>query len=36
MFTGNIGDAQDLETVINAAELSKYDNINWIIIGNGR
>lgn len=36
MFAGNVGDAQDFENIINAAELSINDNINWIIIGDGR
>ena len=36
MFTGNIVAAQDLETVLKAAELSRFDNINWIIVGDGR
>jgi glycosyltransferase involved in cell wall biosynthesis len=37
MFAGNIGDAQDFESIIKAAELTKsYENIHWIIIGDGR
>jgi hypothetical protein len=36
MFAGNIGDSQDFETVLKAAELTKNDNINWIIVGEGR
>jgi glycosyltransferase involved in cell wall biosynthesis len=35
MFAGNIGEAQDFETILNAAELTLNNNINWIIIGNG-
>lgn len=36
MFAGNIGEAQDFETIIKACELTKEDNINWIIVGDGR
>lgn len=36
MFAGNIGDSQDFESIISAAELSASDNINWIIVGDGR
>lgn len=36
MFAGNIGDAQDFENILNAAELSINDSINWIIVGDGR
>ena len=36
MFAGNIGEAQDFESILNAAELTLKNNINWIIIGNGR
>ena len=37
MFTGNIGVAQDFETVLNAAEeLKKHQDIHWVILGNGR
>ena len=37
MFGGNIGAAQDFETILNAAEILKeYDNIHWVIIGDGR
>lgn len=36
-FAGNIGDAQDFPTILNAAELLK-DNaaIRWVIVGDGR
>lgn len=37
MFAGNIGAAQDFETIIVAAEkLKSYENIHWIIVGDGR
>lgn len=38
VFAGNIGQAQDFETIINAAKILKDKNlkINWIIIGDGR
>ena len=36
-FAGNIGAAQDFETIITAAELIKErKNIKWVIIGDGR
>lgn len=37
MFAGNIGAAQDFETILAAAEkLRAYSNLHWIILGNGR
>ena len=37
MFAGNIGAAQDFETIIAAAcKLKSYKNIHWIIVGEGR
>jgi colanic acid biosynthesis glycosyl transferase WcaI len=37
MFAGNIGAAQDFETILAAAEkLRKYKDIHWIILGDGR
>ncbi|HHX68354.1 MAG TPA: glycosyltransferase family 4 protein [Gallicola sp.] len=37
MFAGNIGESQDFESIINAAELTKkYINIKWVIVGDGR
>lgn len=36
MFAGNVGESQDFETIIKAAELTKFNQINWIIIGDGR
>ncbi len=37
MFAGNIGAAQDFETILAAAEmLKKYRDIHWIILGDGR
>mgnify|MGYP001050437240 CR=1 FL=1 len=36
-FAGNIGAAQDFETILNAAEILKdHTEINWVIIGDGR
>ena len=38
MFAGNIGEAQNLEAVVDTAEIlaNKKVNINWIFLGNGR
>ncbi len=37
MFAGNIGEAQDFESIIKAAEKTKYrTDIKWIILGDGR
>lgn len=37
MFAGNIGAAQDFETILSAAELlKKHRDIHWMIIGDGR
>ena len=37
MFGGNIGEAQDFECILNAAELLKGRvNVRWIIVGDGR
>lgn len=37
MFAGNIGAAQDFETILSAAELLKeHRDIHWMIVGDGR
>lgn len=37
MFAGNLGEAQDLETVLKAAKLTKgNNNIKWVFVGDGR
>lgn len=37
MFAGNIGVAQDFNTILSAAEkLKKYSDIHWVILGDGR
>ena len=37
MFAGNLGEAQSLPTITAAANrLKDYDNIHWVIIGDGR
>lgn len=36
MFAGNVGEAQDFESVLKVAKLTKAMSINWIIIGEGR
>ncbi len=37
MFAGNVGEAQDMESIMNAAlYLKNYPEIKWIIIGDGR
>jgi glycosyltransferase involved in cell wall biosynthesis len=36
MFAGNLGDAQDLESILEAAKLTQNEGINWILVGEGR
>ncbi len=36
MFAGNLGAAQSLETIVEAAELSKDESIQWVFLGDGR
>mgnify|MGYP000162005796 CR=1 FL=1 len=36
LFTGNIGEAQDFPSIIDAAECLRSENVRWIILGNGR
>ncbi len=37
MFAGNIGEAQDFDSIIKAAELTKkFKQIKWVVIGDGR
>lgn len=36
LFAGNIGEAQGIEVILNAAKISVMDGINWVIIGDGR
>ena len=37
MFAGNIGDAQDFSSILEAANRLKYDkSIHWVILGGGR
>ena len=37
MFAGNIGDAQDFSSILDAANQLKYDkSIHWVILGGGR
>lgn len=37
MFAGNIGEAQDFDSIIKAASLTKeYPDIKWVIVGDGR
>jgi colanic acid biosynthesis glycosyl transferase WcaI len=37
LFAGNIGEAQDIETILEAAEkLRDHKNIKWIFLGDGR
>lgn len=38
MFAGNIGEAQDFESIINAVEITQKEApiINWILVGSGR
>ena len=36
MFAGNLGEAQDFETVLGAAELTLGQGVNWLLVGAGR
>lgn len=37
MFAGNIGEAQDFESILKSAELTQeYSDIKWVIVGDGR
>lgn len=37
MFAGNLGEAQDFESILDAAERTKHINeIKWVIVGDGR
>jgi colanic acid biosynthesis glycosyl transferase WcaI len=37
MFAGNVGEAQDFNCILSAAELlKKHTNIRWLIVGDGR
>ena len=36
MFAGNVGESQDFETILKAAELTVSDGVNWVIVGDGR
>jgi glycosyltransferase involved in cell wall biosynthesis len=36
VFTGNIGEAQNFDKVLEAAKILKDENIQWIIVGSGR
>jgi glycosyltransferase involved in cell wall biosynthesis len=37
MFAGNIGDAQDFESIIRAVEITRrFPEIKWVIVGEGR
>ena len=37
MFAGNIGEAQDFDSIIKAASITRgYKNIKWVVVGDGR
>lgn len=36
MFAGNVGESQDFETILKAAQITQSNGINWIIVGDGR
>ncbi len=36
LFAGNLGAAQSLKTIIDAAERLRSENIHWVILGDGR
>jgi colanic acid biosynthesis glycosyl transferase WcaI len=35
LFTGNIGEAQDFPSIIDAAEYLRHENVRWLIVGDG-
>jgi len=36
MFAGNLGVAQSLETIVEAADITKNESIHWVFLGDGR
>lgn len=36
MFAGNLGEAQDFATMLDAAQLTLEQDVNWLLIGSGR
>jgi len=36
VFTGNIGESQGFEDIVEAAKMTSHTSINWILIGDGR
>lgn len=36
MFTGNVGQAQDFPSILDAAELLRHEPIRWVVVGDGR
>ena len=36
VFTGNIGEAQNFDKILEAAKILKNENVQWIIVGSGR
>jgi len=36
LFAGNLGAAQSLETIIDAADHTRSENVHWVILGDGR
>jgi glycosyltransferase involved in cell wall biosynthesis len=37
MFAGNVGESQDFESIVNAAEQTlEFEDIQWIVLGDGR
>ena len=36
MFAGNLGVAQSLETILNAAEILRQESVFWVFLGDGR
>ncbi len=36
MFAGNVGESQGFEAILDAAEKTKEETINWIVVGDGR
>ena len=36
VFTGNIGESQGFEDIVEAAKMTSHNSINWILIGDGR
>ncbi|MDQ6968716.1 MAG: glycosyltransferase family 4 protein, partial [Mariprofundaceae bacterium] len=36
MFAGNLGEAQSLDTIVNAAKILSHEDVHWVFLGDGR